>query len=163
LTPELTIEPTSQAAILAEVCQHAARLLSGMDAQPRSLRVQVGDVSVDIEWPEPQPNGAQPRPLDAATAEVAIAGPDAAGRDARRPVLTAQAVGVFYRCPEPGADPFIREGDVVTTGQQIAIIEAMKLMLPVEAERAGRIVEVLKGDGEPVEYGEPLFALAEAE
>jgi acetyl-CoA carboxylase biotin carboxyl carrier protein len=70
---------------------------------------------------------------------------------------------MFYRCPEPGADPFVREGDVVTTGQQIAIIEAMKLMLPVEAERAGRIVEVLKGDGEPVEYGEPLFALAEAE
>lgn len=163
MTPELTIEPTSQAAILAEVCQHAARLLSGMDAQPRSLRVQVGDVAVDIEWPEPQSNGAQPRPADIATSEVAIAGPDAAGRDARRPVLTAQAVGMFYRCPEPGADPFVREGDVVTTGQQIAIIEAMKLMLPVEAERAGRIVEVLKGDGEPVEYGEPLFALAEAE
>ena len=95
--------------------------------------------------------------------EVAIPVPDAAGRDARGPVLAAQAVGVFYRSPEPGADPFVREGDVVTTGQQIAIIEAMKLMLPVEAERAGRIVEVLKGDGESVEYGEPLFALAEAE
>jgi acetyl-CoA carboxylase biotin carboxyl carrier protein len=155
------MEPTSQAAILAEVCQYAARLLSGMDAQPRSLRVQVGDVAVDIEWPEPQPSGARPRPEDIAATDVAIPVPDAAGRDAPRPVLAAQAVGVFYRCPEPGADPFVREGDVVTTGQQIAIIEAMKLMLPVEAERAGRIVEVLKGDGEPVEYGEPLFALAE--
>jgi acetyl-CoA carboxylase biotin carboxyl carrier protein len=163
LTPEPTTEPTSQAVILAEVCQHAARLLSGLDAQPRSLRVQVGDVAVDIEWPEPQPNGAHPRPVDAATTEAATAVPDAGGRDARRPVLAAQAVGVFYRCPEPGADPFVREGDAVTAGQQIAIIEAMKLMLPVEAERAGRIVEVLKGDGEPVEYGEPLFALAEAE
>jgi acetyl-CoA carboxylase biotin carboxyl carrier protein len=163
LTPEPTIERTSQAVILAEVCQQAARLLSGMNAQPRSLRVQVGDAAVDIEWPEPQPNGAHPRPADSATAEAVLPVPDAAGRDAKRPVLAAQAVGVFYRCPEPGADPFIREGDVVTTGQQIAIIEAMKLMLPVEAERAGRIVEVLKGDGEPVEYGEPLFALAEAE
>lgn len=163
MTPELTIEPTSQAAILAEVCQHAARLLSGMDAQPRSLRVQVGDVAVDIEWPEPQQNGAQPRPADVATTEAAVPASGAAARDAQRPVLAAQAVGVFYRCPEPGADPFVREGDVVTTGQQIAIIEAMKLMLPVEAERAGQIVEVLKGDGEPVEYGEPLFALAEAE
>lgn len=162
MTPEPAIEPTSQAAILAEVCQHAARLLSGMDAQPRSLSVQVGDVAVDIEWPEPQPHGAHRRLVDIATTEVAIPVPDAAG-GAQWPVLAAQAVGVFYRCPEPGADPFVREGDVVTTGQQIAIIEAMKLMLPVEAERAGRIVEVLKGDGEPVEYGEPLFALAEAE
>ena len=148
--------------MLAEVCQHAARLLSRMDAQPRSLHVQAGDVAVDIEWPEPQRNGTPPRPGSSASTEAAVTVPDDPGRDGQRPVLAAQAVGVFYRCPEPGADPFVREGDVVTAGQQVAIIEAMKLMLPVEAERAGRIVEVLKGDGESVEYGEPLFALADA-
>jgi acetyl-CoA carboxylase biotin carboxyl carrier protein len=163
LTPEPTTELTTQAAMLAEACQHAAQLLSGLDAQPRSLHVRVGDVAVDIEWPDPQSNGMHPRPASTASADVAIPVPDGSGREDQRPVLAAHTVGVFYRCPEPGADPFVREGDVVTVGQQVAIIEAMKLMLPVEAERAGRIVEVLKGDGEPVEYGEPLFALAEAE
>ena len=149
--------------MLAQVCHHTARLLSGMNAQPRSLHVQAGDVAVDIEWPEPPPNGMRPQPVSSANANVALPLPDDPARGDQRPVLTAQAVGVFYRCPEPGANPFVREGDVVTAGQQVAIIEAMKLMLPVEAERAGRIVEVLKADGEPVEYGEPLFALAEAE
>jgi acetyl-CoA carboxylase biotin carboxyl carrier protein len=157
LTPEHKTEG-AQAGLLAEVCRQAARLLSDMDAQPRSLYVRADDVTVGIEWPEPQRGGAYPAAAaDAATMEVA----EDPSRDQQRQVLAAQAVGVFYRRPEPGADPFVREGDAVTLGQQVAIIEAMKLMLPVEAERAGRIVEVLKGDGEPVEYGEPLFALAE--
>jgi acetyl-CoA carboxylase biotin carboxyl carrier protein len=160
LTPEPTTGPRPQAAMLAEVCRHAARLLSDMHAQPRSLHVQVGDVAVEIEWPEPQRSVMQPVTA-ANTAAIAVA--DGPGGEEQRPVLAAQAVGIFYRCPEPGAEPFIREGDVVISGQQVAIIEAMKLMLPVEAERAGRIVEVLKVDGEPVEYGEPLFALTEAE
>ena len=74
--------------------------------------------------------------------------------------VRAPSVGVFYRAPEPGAPPFVGEGDTVRPGQQVAIVEAMKLMLPVEADRAGRVVEVLKRDGEPVEYGEVLFVLA---
>lgn len=146
--------------LLAEVCAHTARMLSAMDAHPQSLRVQVGDVAVDIQWPVPQRNGTHPQPASTASIEAAIPVP---GDGGRRPVLAAQAVGVFHRRPEPGADPFVSEGDAVTVGQQVAIIEAMKLMLPVVAERAGRIAEVLKDDGEPVEYGEPLFALAEAE
>jgi acetyl-CoA carboxylase biotin carboxyl carrier protein len=149
--------------LLAEVCAHAVRMLSAMDAPPQSLRVQVGDVAVDIQWPVPRRTGTHPRPASSASREAAIPAPGDGGDDGRRPVLAAQAVGVFYRRPEPGADPFVSEGDVITVGQQVAIIEAMKLMLPVVAERAGRIAEVLKGDGEPVEYGEPLFALAEAE
>jgi acetyl-CoA carboxylase biotin carboxyl carrier protein len=113
--------------------------------------VHAGDVAVDIEWPEPGRNGAPP-----VSTERAMPAPNG-----RLPVLAAPAVGVFHRCPKPGADPFVQEGDVVRSGQQVAVIESMKVMLPVEAERAGRIVDVLKGDGEPVEYGEPLFALAE--
>jgi acetyl-CoA carboxylase biotin carboxyl carrier protein len=147
----VTSERTTQAAVLAEVRQHVALLLSEIDTQPRSLHVQAGDVAVDIEWPELGRNGTRP-----VSTEAALAAPNG-----RRPVLAAPAVGVFYRCPEPGANPFVQEGDVVRAGQQVAIIESMKVMLPVEAECAGRIVDVLKGDGEPVEYGEPLFALAE--
>jgi acetyl-CoA carboxylase biotin carboxyl carrier protein len=72
----------------------------------------------------------------------------------------APSVGTFYRQPEPGAAPFVSEGDVVTPGQQIGIVEAMKLMLPVEADRPGRIVKIYRANGDAVEYGEPLFALA---
>jgi len=68
-------------------------------------------------------------------------------------------VGVFYRAPQPGAAPFVTEGDYITLGQQVAIIEAMKLMIPVEADRTGRITSVLVPDGESVEYGQPLFAV----
>jgi acetyl-CoA carboxylase biotin carboxyl carrier protein len=66
---------------------------------------------------------------------------------------------VFYRAPQPGAPAFVSEGDLVAPGQQVAIIEAMKLMIPVEADRVGRISAVLVSDGQPVEYGQPLFAL----
>jgi len=102
LTPEPAIEPTSQAAILAEVCQHAARLLSGMDAQPRSLSVQVGDVAVDIEWPEPQPHGAHRRLVDIATTEVAIPVPDAAAATPWRALIPAFMVGELRRAFEMG-------------------------------------------------------------
>lgn len=74
--------------------------------------------------------------------------------------LTAQTVGVFHHAPEPGAAPFVTVGDVVVPGRQVGIIEAMKLMIPVEADRGGLIVEVLTASGEPVEYGERLFALS---
>ncbi|MGH3427261.1 MAG: acetyl-CoA carboxylase biotin carboxyl carrier protein, partial [Mycobacteriales bacterium] len=72
--------------------------------------------------------------------------------------LTSPAVGVFYRAPEPGTAPFVSEGDTVVTGQQVGIIQAMKLMIPIEADQAGRVLDVLKSNGEPVEYGEKLFA-----
>jgi acetyl-CoA carboxylase biotin carboxyl carrier protein len=76
--------------------------------------------------------------------------------------LCAGTVGTFYRAPEPGAAPFVAEGDTVRPGQQVAIIEAMKLMIPVEAERAGEVVEFLVADRAPVEYGQPLMLLREA-
>jgi acetyl-CoA carboxylase biotin carboxyl carrier protein len=143
---------------LEQVRQNAAALLAGMARPPRTLHVRAGDVSIDIEWPEqpaPAAAAAAVTPAVAATGQAPAGTAPAPGR-----VLTAPAVGVFYRAPEPGADPFVSEGDTVTVGQQVAIVETMKLMIPVEAELAGRIVEVLKKDGEPVEYGEALFALA---
>ncbi|MBM0277884.1 acetyl-CoA carboxylase biotin carboxyl carrier protein, partial [Micromonospora tarensis] len=65
----------------------------------------------------------------------------------------------FYRAPEPGAPPFVAVGDLVRPGQPIAIVEAMKLMNEVTAERAGRVVAVLVEDGQPVEYDQPLVEL----
>ena len=76
------------------------------------------------------------------------------------PVLSPM-VGTFFSSAAPDADPFVKVGDQVELGQPLCIIEAMKLFNSIEADRSGTIVKVLKENGEPVEYGEPLFLLSE--
>lgn len=143
---------------LAAVHQTAADLLAASPVPPSSLNVRAGDVAVEMGWtatgeavlaPVTPLATAVPAPAPTAPASVAE-------------TINAATVGVFYRSPSPGAPPFVAEGDEIGAGQQIAIIEAMKLMLPVEADKGGRIAEVLVADGEPVEYGQPLFRLAAA-
>jgi acetyl-CoA carboxylase biotin carboxyl carrier protein len=73
--------------------------------------------------------------------------------------IEAPMVGTFYRASSPTAEPYVREGDVVKEGQVLCIIEAMKLMNEIEAKSAGRVVRVLVENGQPVEYGQPLFVL----
>ena len=73
--------------------------------------------------------------------------------------IEAPMVGTFYRASAPTADPFVREGDVVKEGQILCIIEAMKLMNEIESKASGRILKVLVENGQPVEYGHPLFLL----
>jgi len=74
-------------------------------------------------------------------------------------VVTSPMVGTFYRTPAPDSPPFIEEGSAVEKGQTLCIIEAMKLMNEIDAERKGRILKILKEDKGPVEYGEPLFIM----
>ena len=73
--------------------------------------------------------------------------------------LTSPMVGTFYRAPSPGADPFVQVGDKVKKGQVVCIIEAMKLLNEVEAEQEGTIREICVDNGQPVEFGQPLFIL----
>lgn len=68
-------------------------------------------------------------------------------------------VGTFYRAPSPEADPYVKEGQTVKKGDVLCIVEAMKLMNEIESEVNGRIVSVLAENGQPVEYGEPLFLI----
>ncbi len=71
--------------------------------------------------------------------------------------ITSPMVGTFYRAPSPEAQPFVEVGTHVKPGQVLCIIEAMKLMNEVESDTAGKIVSILVENGQPVEYGEPLF------
>ncbi|MFW6035256.1 MAG: acetyl-CoA carboxylase biotin carboxyl carrier protein [Halothermotrichaceae bacterium] len=73
--------------------------------------------------------------------------------------IVAPMVGTFYRSPSPDADSFVEKGDIVNPGETLCIIEAMKLMNEIEVETRGKIVDILIQDGEPVEYGEPLFVI----
>ena len=111
--------------------------------------------------PAPQAGAAQ----HASNPPAAIAPPSAASAS---PILVATAdehvikspiVGTFYAGPSPDAGSFVRVGDKVEAGQTVCIIEAMKLMNEIEADISGEIARVLVENGQPVEYGEPLFAL----
>jgi acetyl-CoA carboxylase biotin carboxyl carrier protein len=142
------------------VLEQTVELLAGLDRPPRTLRVQAGAVAVDITWPDgggghPAAPGAAAEPL--ASGQLTD-GPLADGVTTDH--LRSPAVGVFYHAREPGAAPFVSVGDLVRPGQQVGIVEAMKLMIPVEAALGGRVSAVLKANGQPVEYDEPLFALA---
>ena len=68
-------------------------------------------------------------------------------------------VGTFYESPSPGAPPFVKVGDQVEVGQVLCIVEAMKLMNEIEADVAGEVVKRIATSGQPVEYGQPLFAI----
>lgn len=73
--------------------------------------------------------------------------------------ITSPMVGTFYRSHEPDADAFVNDNDIVTPGQTMCIIEAMKLMNPIQSEIKGRVVEIMVDNAQPVEYGQPLFRL----
>ena len=72
-------------------------------------------------------------------------------------VIKSPLVGTFYRAPSPGAPPFVEEGDIVSKGQVLCIIEALKVMNEIESDIDGKIVKILVKNGEPVEYGQELF------
>jgi acetyl-CoA carboxylase biotin carboxyl carrier protein len=74
-------------------------------------------------------------------------------------IVKSPMVGTFYRSSSPGAKPFAEVGDEVKEGQPVCIIEAMKIMNEIEADRAGRIVRIFGENGQAVEYGQPLFEI----
>ena len=96
---------------------------------------------------------AQPPAPAATPAEVPAATP--AGH-----VIKSPMVGTFSRAPSPGAKPFVEVGQAVKEGEPVCIIEAMKILNEIEADRAGVIQEILVENGQAVEYGQPLFVLA---
>jgi len=96
-------------------------------------------------------------------------GAGAAGPEVREPsgsesteglhIIKSPMVGTFYASPAPNAPPFVKPGDVVQVGQVLCIIEAMKLMNEIESEVAGEVARIYVDNGQPVEYGESLFAI----
>ena len=74
-------------------------------------------------------------------------------------VVESPIVGTFYRAPSPEADPFIKVGDAVRTGQVLCIVEAMKLMNEIPCDIDGTVTEIHVEDSEPVGYGQPLFSI----
>lgn len=98
---------------------------------------------------------AQAPAVQAAPAAPAAAAP----ADENLHIVKSPIVGTFYASPAPGSPAFVSIGDRITQGQVICIVEAMKLMNEIEADAAGEVVKCLVSNGQPVEYGQPLFAI----
>lgn len=98
-------------------------------------------------------------PAAAAPVAAAVANEAAAPVVAATNALKSPMVGTFYRSASPTSAAFVEEGQTVKVGDTLCIIEAMKLMNEIEADRAGVVKKILISDGQPVEYGEPLFII----
>ena len=99
-----------------------------------------------------------PAPVPASPA-LPVEAPKAAAVNSQQKQVLSPFVGTFYRSPSPTSDPYVREGQTVKRGDVLCIIEAMKLMNEIDAEFPGKIVSVLAENGQPVEFGEPLFVI----
>jgi acetyl-CoA carboxylase biotin carboxyl carrier protein len=136
------------------------------------FELERGDVKVRIKRgqsaalyaPAPSPMASHFPPASSVLAPGAHAAP-AAGTT---PALAAEEelhlvkspiVGTYYESPSPGSPPFVTPGDRVTQGQVLCIVEAMKLMNEIESDVAGELVKILVSNGQPVEYGQPLFSV----
>lgn len=145
----------SKAGVDQELIRQLASLLketdlSEIEIETGSLKLrvarQVNQVTVPIAAPAVAPAAAAP----AAPAPTDASHPGA---------LTSPMVGTAYLAAEPGAAPFVTVGSKVTAGQTVLIIEAMKTMNHIPAQRAGTVTKILVDDGQPVEYGEPLVII----
>ncbi|WP_290785264.1 acetyl-CoA carboxylase biotin carboxyl carrier protein [Halomonas sp.] len=129
------------------------------------IEIQEGEESVRISrhpngasWQPPMPQGyaapAQPAPQAPLPPAEADEGPGYQGQ-----AVTSPMVGTFYRSPAPGGKPFIEVGSSVKKGDTVCIVEAMKMMNQIEADRDGVVEAFLVDDGEPVEFDQPLLVI----
>jgi acetyl-CoA carboxylase biotin carboxyl carrier protein len=119
--------------------------------------VKAGAAPVAYAMPAPMavaPVAAGPAAAAPAAAPVVIEPPVESGH-----IVTSPMVGTFYRSSSPGAKAFAEVGDQVKAGQPVCIIEAMKIMNEIEADQDGTITKILVENGQPVEYGQPLFVI----
>ena len=137
------------------------------------IEIKEGEEAVRISRMAATPPPAYPQFLHAAPMPMAAApqleGPaktaaPAVESAAAKPkpnehVITAPMVGTFYASPSPGAKAFIEIGDEIKVGQVLCIIEAMKMMNQIEADKAGKVTSIMARNGDPVEFGQPLFVV----
>ena len=123
-----------------------SRMPTGTAAAHHALPPMAMPMAAPLAAPVP---AAAPRPAEVAAAKA----------KANEHVITAPMVGTFYGAPSPGAKPFIEIGDEIKVGQVLCIIEAMKMMNQIESDKTGRVTSIMARNGDPVEFGQPLFVV----
>ena len=150
---------------LAVLCDHLAALASTLPGPLGRVSLSLGAASVEVAWQEPAavaaaaaaPARSAPTPAPGAPHLAAAPVPEEVEEaEEGSHQVTAPLVGTFYAAPSPGAPAFVAVGEMVEVGQTLGIVEAMKLMNPIVADVAGRVARLLVGDGQPVEFDQPL-------
>ena len=132
--------------------------LTEIEVERGDLRIKVARTA-QMAFAPPALAPAPQAGFAAAAASASPAAPAAASAEPEGDVVASPMVGTVYLQPQPGAPPFVKVGDMVAEGQTLLIVEAMKTMNPIPAPRAGRLVELLVADGQPVEFGEALAVI----
>ena len=149
--------PKSGTPDATELVRQLGTLLN--ELQLTEAEVTVGDVRARVQR---TPAPVMAAPSAAAPSATPTGLPDQVvivERPGNMATIEAPMVGTFYRASSPTAEPYVREGDMVKEGQIVCIIEAMKLMNEIESKVAGRVAKILTENGQPVEYGQPLFLI----
>jgi acetyl-CoA carboxylase biotin carboxyl carrier protein len=129
--------------------------LTEIEYEAVGLRIRVARNAHGAGYPAPMQFAAAP----AAAGAVAAAAPVEDDPANHPGAVKSPMVGVAYMSPEPGAARFVSVGDSVAEGQTLMLIEAMKTFNPIRATRGGKVLRILVEDGQPVEFGEPLFVI----
>ncbi len=127
-------------------------------AETHFVAVAPAHAAPAVPVPVAAPPAPAAAPVSPATAAAGSA-PAESTEEAGLHVIKSPIVGTFYEAPSPGAPAFVKPGDSVAVGQVLCIIEAMKLMNEIESDYAGEIVKRYVSNAQPVEYGQPLFAI----
>jgi len=139
---------------LAELLSETGLTEIEVEEDDRKIRVARAAAPVAAAYPSAPVAPAAPAPASSAPAPQADASSDTAD------AVTSPMVGTVYLAPEPGAANFVKVGDKVSEGDTLLIVEAMKVMNPIPADRSGTVKAVLVDNAQPVEFGQPLVAIA---
>jgi acetyl-CoA carboxylase biotin carboxyl carrier protein len=166
--PKAPADPVETPSIDARLVRKLADILkdtglSEIEVEHAGLKIRVAreltvaaPAATYVQAPTAQAYAPAPVAAPAPAGEAAAPAPAAR---AAGDIVKSPMVGTVYMSPQPGADAFVKVGDTVTSGQTLLIVEAMKTMNPISAPKAGKVVEILVGDAQPVEFGEPLVVI----
>jgi acetyl-CoA carboxylase biotin carboxyl carrier protein len=172
-------EPAAKASVNMEELRELIALLrenglAELELEREDFRIRLrregvavsGDHAPYAAAPPPGPlpasasaNTANPAPTTGAPAHPGAQASTAASQDQDLHIISSPIVGTFYRSASPSADPFVKIGSNVSPESVVCIIEAMKLMNEIQAEASGEVVKIYVENGQPVEYGQPLFGI----
>jgi acetyl-CoA carboxylase biotin carboxyl carrier protein len=167
----------TRSTIGASDLEQIEQLLTYMSAHNlEEFEFENGEVRIRLKKPSAAPVYAAPPPRAHAAPEIIVAGAPAsqpaggnppsastghspAGSSEDLHLVKSPIVGTYYGAPSPGAEPFVKVGGFVENGQTLCIVEAMKLMNEIESDASGEVLRVFVENGQPVEYGQPLFGI----
>ncbi len=175
MKPKKPLKKSSSGSTAGPDLQQIEQLLKTMaEHNLEEFEYSRGDLRIRLK--KPSAGGAVAAPRTFPVPEIIVPGPSASaatGASAGSPAAEARAseelhlvkspiVGTFYGSPSPGTEPFVKIGDFVNAGQTLCIVEAMKLMNEIESDNSGEILKIFVENGQPVEYGQPLFGIRQS-